>query len=88
MKSRMTSKKKKIGENRTMDKPLRMSQSVKTMGNKNKTAAINPVIGLEYMNAMDISDHDIFHKTTIDQDVSLARTKDSTALGAPSPYND
>lgn len=49
-----------------MDKPLRMSQSVKTMGNKNKTAAINPVIGLEYMNAMDISDHDVFHKTTID----------------------
>jgi len=42
------------------------------MGNKNKTAAINPVIGLEYMNAMDISDQDLlFNKTSIDQDVSL-----------------
>lgn len=59
------------------------------MGKKNKTSAINPVIGLEYMNAMDISDNDIFHKTSIDQDVSIqGRTKDSTALGAPSPYNE
>ena len=64
-----------------------MSQSVKTMGNKNKTA-INKVIGLEYMNAMDISDQEVFNKTSIDHDMSLqGRTKDSTAMGAPSPYN-
>jgi hypothetical protein len=41
------------------------------MGNKNKTAALNKAVGLEYMNAMDISEQEIFNKTSLDHEMSL-----------------